>query len=189
MNTEDLESKIEGGRETQSFEVKSQMEWDVRVLVKDILAMANVKDGGIILIGIEDGTFVRQGVSDAIADTYKEEIIKDQLAAYADPYVDISVHFPVDSLNNRYVVIKVEPFRQVPVICKKDSQDTRKGAIYYRNLNRRVESAAVSNAYDMRDIITMATSRTSTHFHDLGIRMEATDSDHKRTLIEELQGL
>lgn len=84
--------------------------------------------------------------------------MKDQLAKYADPFVEFSVSFPNDSKGVEYCVIRIEPFKEVPVICK--IPDTTRGlyagGIYYRNRNKRVESALVSNSYDMRDIIERA---------------------------------
>jgi len=64
VDTDELEQRLEGGEETQTFDIKAAMVWDVKVLVKHILAMANVRDGGVILIGVGDKTFERQGVTD-----------------------------------------------------------------------------------------------------------------------------
>lgn len=61
------------------------MVWDVKALVKHILAMANVRDGGVILIGVGDKTSERQGVTDKQRSTYDLDTMRDQLAKYADP--------------------------------------------------------------------------------------------------------
>jgi predicted HTH transcriptional regulator len=63
VDTNELEQWLEGGEETQSFEVKAAGPRNVKLLVKDILAMANVRDGGVILVGVEDKTFVRQDLA------------------------------------------------------------------------------------------------------------------------------
>jgi len=51
----------------------------------------------------------------------------------------------------------VYEFDELPVVCRKDSRDSQKGKIYYRSRHRRVESSAVSNSYDMRDLLDRAT--------------------------------
>jgi len=76
---------------------------------------------------------------------------------FADPRVVFTVDFPHDANALEYAVIRISPFADVPVICARGSEDTREGVIYYRNSTGRVQSAAVSNSYDMRDIITTAT--------------------------------
>ena len=168
MNTEELEQRLDGGHETQTFEIKAAMSWDHKTLAKDILAMSNVRDGGIIVVGVEDGTFARQGVTGDQARTFDEDVMRDQMAMYADPHVDFMVEFPTDRRGLRYVVIRVQSFREIPVVCRKNSNDTKEGAIYYRTTNRRVQSAAVNNSYDMREIITVAAMRTRARLLALG---------------------
>lgn len=157
MTTEELESKLEGGVETQTLDIKAACDWNAESIAKDILAMSNVQDGGYLIVGVEDGTFVRQGITSAQRATYNLDTMRDQMAPFAAPHVTFTVEFPHDSGGLEYAVIRVLPFDEVPVICIKGSRDTRPGIIYYRNTDARVQSAAVSNAYDMRDIITSAT--------------------------------
>ena len=157
MTTEELESKLEGGAETQTLDIKAACDWNAESMAKDILAMSNVQDGGYLIVGVEDGTFARQGITPTQRATYNLDTMRDQMAPFADPHVTFIVEFPHDSNGLEYAVIRVFPFDEVPVICRKGSRDTRPGVVYYRNTDARVQSAAVSNAYDMRDIITSAT--------------------------------
>jgi len=189
MKNDELESLLSGGRETQALEVKGPMEWNCSTLAKDILALTNCRDGGYIIIGIEDRTFARQGVDPAIKDTYQIEIMRDQLTKYADPHVNIDVSFPRDVSGNQYVAIEVASFLEIPVICRSNGPDTRQGVIYYRNSNRRVESAPVSNSYDMRDIITLAVARTRERLRATGLGPTASDRSIIDRLDEELGGL
>ena len=189
MTDKELEELLSGGRETQSLEVKGRMNWSCSSLAKDILALANWRDGGKIVIGIEDQTFARQGVDPATRDTYQVETMRDQLARYADPHVDIKLSFPFDASGEQYVVIEVASFKEIPVICCKDGPDTRAGTIYYRNSNRRVESAAVSNSYDMRDIITVAVSRMRERLRSAGLGPISRGASVTEKLDQELDGL
>ena len=63
MNTQELEAILEGGTETQKIEFKGACDWNVRSLAKDILALSNVQDGAYVVIGVEEGSFNRQGIT------------------------------------------------------------------------------------------------------------------------------
>lgn len=189
MNTSELEEKLEAGVETPGLDYKGPCAWSAITFAKDILALSNVRDGGYIIIGVEEaanGTFIRRGVQAPERDSFKTDEMRDQLSSYADPHVNFAVEFPKDKTSLEYVVIKVFPFDEIPVICSKDSADTRKATIYYRNRDRRVESAAVSNAFDMRDIIERASVKMMQRIRGLGL---TAGPSVRKKLDDELQGL
>lgn len=190
MDTSELEQWLEGGEETQSFDVKAAGPWNVKLLVKDILAMANVRDGGVILVGVEDKSFSRQGLTESDRASYVLDVMRDQLTKYADPHVEVSVSFPTDRNGLVYAAIRVASFREIPVISRIAAEDCGlKGAtLYYRNSNRRPESAPVSNSYDMRDIITVAAMRTRQRLAELGA-VPASQASLTRLLDDELGDL
>lgn len=159
MTLEELESLIEAGTETQIIDFKGDCAWNASSFAKDILAMTNVQDGGKIIIGVKEegnGTYTKEGVSTSNASTYKRDNMLDQLAKYADPHVSFSVEFINDDAELLFIVIDIDPFQEVPVICRSDASDLQAGMLYYRNRDKKPESARVSNSYDMRDIIERA---------------------------------
>lgn len=95
----------------------------------------------------------------------------------------------MDSNGKQYVAIKVAPFRDIPVICRRDGADVKAGAIYYRTTNRRVESAAINNASDMRDLITTAAARMREGLRQLGVEISSPVDAFRRQLDEELGDL
>lgn len=189
MTTAELEEKLEAGAETPTLDFKGPCDWTAVTFAKDILALSNVQDGGYIIVGVEElanNTFARKGVAPGQRDTFKADEMRDQLSSYADPHVKFFVEFVKDKGGLEYVAIKVLPFDEVPAICGRDSADTRKATIYYRNRDRRVESAAVSNAFDLRDIVERAAVKMMQRMRGLGLT--AGPSVQKK-LDDELQGL
>lgn len=190
MTTKELEEKLEGGTETQTIEFKEACNWNVNIFAKDILALSNVQDGGWIVVGMKEAKdgFERKGINQKQRVSYKIDEMRDQMTKYTDPHVNFIAEFPKDKSGEIYAVLRVFQFEEIPVICRNNCQSAgiHAGVIYYRNKNRRVESASVSNSYDMRDIIKFATVRMMQRKKELGFSVEETV---KKKLDKELEGL
>ncbi len=94
MTTQELEELLQVATESPNLEFKGACIWSDNTFVKDILAMSNIRDGGYIVVGVEDGSFVRQGVTTEQIETYKIDTMKDGIRWSADPYVDLRVDVP-----------------------------------------------------------------------------------------------
>jgi hypothetical protein len=68
--------------ETQNIDFKEAAPWDDLKwrIIKTALAMGNLRDGGIVIIG---------GVSPGLLRAYDPDVIIDQINAYASPFVDL----------------------------------------------------------------------------------------------------
>lgn len=184
MKSEDLEILLEGGTETQSLDFKESCSWDVNSYAKDILAMSNVQEGGTIVVGVienKDGSYSRQGVKPEHKSTYSTDKVMDDMSKYADPYVQASVKFVPDKDGIEYAIIAIEPFKDVPVICKKDGRETTRAGIYYRNRDGRPKSALISNSYDMRDLIDRAVVKSANRARAIGFPIP-TGEDYKKQM-------
>ncbi len=169
MDTDELEALLQGGRETPSLDFKGPCDWSVAGLIKDFLAMANVQDGGRIVVGVEDKTNKRIGVSAAQRSTYEIDKMKDQVAPYADPFVEFEVEFVADSAGLQFVVITVFPFSEMPVVCSRDNGDVHAGRIYYRPQAGRAQSAPVRSSNDLRTILETAIARRLANLQQIGL--------------------
>lgn len=188
MLPEVLESLLEGAQETDAVEFKAAINWNVSTFVKDILAMANIVDGGAIIIGVEDGTFQRQGLTPDQIATYDYDTMRDQIDPFADPHVIFTCQVIQDSNGLSYVVIEVAPFEEMPVICRRDGADVTVGTIYYRSRARRPASARVSRSEEMREIIESAIVRRSSSLRRIGF-VPAEETAEKQLFDAELGGL
>lgn len=160
----ELYNLITAGREGRNLEYKQSMSWNdpstKANITRAILAMSNIRDGGAIVLGVEersDGTFEPIGMNPADADTFDYDEVASYVAEYADPYVQFSLD-RVEYEGKIFIVIQVKEFEEVPVICKKSGKNLCRGKIYTRT-RRMPESAEVSSQSEMREIIDMAVEK------------------------------
>jgi hypothetical protein len=189
MTTQEVEQLIEGQTESPNLDFKADCPWDDKSFAKDFLAMSNIRDGGTILIGVQEehGRFVPKGMSSANRNTYKIDIMRDQLAAFCDPSPEFRIEFPTDSAGREFVVIKIAPFRDLPLLSRKGIPGVILAhTLYYRNTNKRVESAPVSNSHDLRDIIERAARNLHRRLTDIGYKL---DSGLEKVFEEDMSAL
>lgn len=191
MKSEDFEKYLENGVESQDLDYKESCTWDVIKFAKDILAMSNIYNGGFIIIGMNETSngYIKVGVVDEVLQTYDNDVMKDQMSSYADPWVNFKVHIHIDKENKKFVFIRVFEFDEIPIICKKDSKDTRLNTIYFRNRNRRWESAPISNTSDLRDLLERAAVKLMKKMHKLGLSVGIEQSITKKLFDEEIKDL
>jgi len=148
------------------------MSWEINefkaTITKSILGMANIRDGGWIVIGKEeqaDGTFKATGMNQSDFDSFDSDAVKDFVKEYADPYVNFSVH-KINHAQKKFVLIRVEEFDTIPVICKRDWGDIlHRGKIYTRSRGK-PETIEVPSQTEMREIINMAVEKEIRRFYE-----------------------
>ena len=108
-------------------------------------------------LGVEDqGNALNPvGLNEADLDTWNYDNVADRIARYADPSVTFDLE--VREYNgNRFVVIQVDEFGDVPVLCKRAFDDVlRDGACYVRT-RRKPETSDIPTQADMRDLLDLA---------------------------------
>ena len=152
---------IELGHETSGVEFKGPGPWTDRQLraqvVRAALAMANRRDGGKVIIGVADngGVLSPIGLNEDDLNTWRYDDIAAGIAAYADP--SVSFERQVKEYNgNQYIILEVDEFADIPVLCKRGYQDVlRNGACYVRS-RRKPETSAIPTQEDMRDLLELA---------------------------------
>lgn len=129
-------------------------------VVRAALGMANRRDGGIIIVGMEDNGSVLKpvGIIDTDLATWKFDQVADRIAEYADPYISFELESRFHE-GKTYVVINVHEFEEIPVLCKKDYQGIlRRGACYVRT-RRKPETTEIPSQAEMRDLLDLANEK------------------------------
>jgi predicted HTH transcriptional regulator len=180
MTWQEFSGLIEGSAESQSLEFKGPCEWTLKIFLKTILAMSNLRDGGFIVVGIENGTANQLGLSPDQLRTFDRDVMMDQVAEFGEPppLFDVDL-IPAPSnhpaVGRTFLVIHVRSFEMLPVICRKNGDGIKKGDLFFRNSNGRPQSAAVSSVYDMEKIVDLSISRRLEYFRNIGITPPLSD--------------
>ena len=163
-------------------------------VVRAILAMSNIRDGGIVVIGVEDvdGVVKWSGVHNDDITTWTYDNLADKVAAYADPSVSFELT-KLPSNGNNFIIITINEFDETPTFCKKEAnvegnQILKKGVLYIRPRHK-AESSAISTSQDMRDIISLATEKRLRDFfknaQSAGLLSVSSDLDTAEKIFKE----
>lgn len=164
MTDEEFAAILALGHETNGVEFKGPGSRSSRQLfaqvVRAVLGMANRQDGGRVIIGVEDngGVLNPVGLIEDDLTTWRYDDVADGIARYADP--SVSFNREVKEYNgNQYVVLEIDEFADIPILCKIDYQGVlRSGACYVRP-RRKPETSEIPTQEDMRDLLDLATEK------------------------------
>ena len=176
----DIDGLIARGREARNLEYKRSAPWDdLRLgIVKAALAFANTRDGGYIVIGMEqlaDDRYEPQGMTPEHLAGYTLDKVQTEVNRYAAPFVSLDAT-PHKYGGKTFFVIAVDPFEDVPVICTRDAEVVLRRAAIYTRSRRMVSSAPIDNPEDMRALIDLATDRAVARLRARGILQSVAPS-------------
>ena len=130
-------------------------------VVRAVLGMANRRDGGRVIIGVEDtgGVLSPTGLNQSELTSWRYDDVAARISAYVDPSVSFDLEFK-EYENNNFVILHVDEFVDIPVLCKSDYPDIlRSGACYVRS-RRKPETSEIPTQADMRDLLELATEKS-----------------------------
>lgn len=157
MNSEELDLWLVDNKEKRNLEFKTAMEWkgkpNKQKIALPMMAMSNLRDGGLILIGVEDcGTIV--GLTEQQLDSYNYDDVAAFVNSHADPHVNFELS-KIKTPNGNVVAIRVYEFDEIPVICRKDGTESKEGAIYIRSRGK-IETTSKFKVSELREVLDLA---------------------------------
>ena len=198
MDSQELIQLIIHAREERNLEYKGNIKWNDLLskasLTKTILAMSNIRDGGAIVIGVEQEgeNFNLVGLSKENFDTFKQDDISSFVNEFADPYVEISVS-RINYKGSKYVIIQVEEFSEIPVICKRDGKKGLKRGVIFTRPRRKIESVEIPSQVEMREILDMALEKHirkfKKQFSRSGLEIIEAEEFNNKLFNKQLEGL
>jgi hypothetical protein len=130
--------------------------------VKDLIAFANARDGGSILVGVDlrDGLYRPTGVTSEQAASFDTTDIGDFARRYCSVLPQYSVHL-VDVDGATIVLVRVGEFSAQPIVCTRDLHESkgrtlvlRAGSVYVRTSD--AKSAPIMSAEEMQGLLDVA---------------------------------
>ena len=188
-------------QETPDIEFKESASWDTLrwKIVKTALAMGNLRDGGILVVGVSQraGQAPLTGINEADLETYKPDDIADKFASFISPSIEFTLA-QSPYRDKDYLAFEFQEFRELPLVCKRngpEGEGLAAGVVYVRPREGRPRSTKVTDAAQMRELLDLAADKAARRIIERGIRagLEFPAGARPLTVIEqferELEGL
>ncbi len=124
---ERAKAALEAPAEFASIEFKGNLPFESLKykIAKTSMAMANLRDGGLIVIGVaqdKDRNFIVEGMDAPNIQTFVQEVVYEFVNLFASPPVELLV-VATEYEKKRFVVIAISPFERTPVVCRRNAPD------------------------------------------------------------------
>jgi len=185
VTQEELEQLLKLGHELRHLEVKAPGGLDDKVLVARVaraaMAMGNLRDGGLVVVGIDDGQIaaMQPGLNAAqLADWTDFDKVSAALGKYSDPPVTFEIHaFSLSSVVD-IVVLAVEEFEHDVHVCKRSFQGVLVDGHTYVRPRGQPRSVLPPTSADMRELHELAVDKGVREFvrraGAAGVRLNVT---------------
>lgn len=165
LTDRELAEYLDIGTEFRGVEFKpSRPVTDRRAIARIAIAalgMSNRRDGGTIIIGVEDenNTLRPTGVDPQYLPGWNHNDLSAKLAEYADPYITFELQ-QLTLSDATFVVLNVDEFDEIPVLARREFEGIiRRGALYVRSFGK-PETTEVPTQAEMRELLDLATSKS-----------------------------
>lgn len=170
MATSNFLSLIAAGHENRHIEWKQTFSWNDKnsiwlkeKVIRAMMGFANTPDGGYIIVGIKEGGGKGPRLNGLTAEelsSFVYDTIKDSVDGFSSSPIIFEIFFSIYK-NKKFVIIRVEEFDELPVICKKNSQNRgvlKKGVIYCRSRGGSPKTIPVTET-ETRELIQRAVDK------------------------------
>jgi len=194
---ERVSNALDRCQESRSVDFKESASWKNLKLqiIRTSLAMGNLRDGGIIVIGVSERgeKWELSGILEDHLSTFDVDDVIDGINRYASPPIKIDL-VTVEYRNSRiFLAIQVHEFADIPFVCKRNGPDNdkrlRAGDVFVRPAGKPRTTRIVS-ADEMQDLLELAAEKQARKIieraHRIGLRAIDTSSEKFE---EELEGL
>ena len=160
---ERVENALDRLQEAPAIEFKESAPWKTLrwKIIKTALAMGNLRDGGILIVGVSQRASQQPlaGISETDLVTYDRDNIADQFERFS-PDIEFTL-VQVPYRQNTYLVFEFQEAREIPLECKRAGEGLEVGAVYVRPRGGRPRNTKVTDAAQMRALLELAVEKAS----------------------------
>ena len=192
---ERVENALDRLQEAPDIEFKESASWATLkwTIIKTALAMGNLQDGGILVVGVSQraGQVPLAGISGTDLETYDPDIVADQFGSYISPGIEFTlVQMPYREKD--YLAFEFQEFREIPLVCMRrgpDGEGLEAGVVYVRPREGRPRNTKVTDAAQMRELLDLAGMKAAGRIIEHGIRagLEFPAGARPLTVIEQFE--
>lgn len=165
-------------QESTNVDFKASAPWDDLkfTLIRTVMAMANLRDGGVIVIGASESgdAWDLTGIQPEHLATYDVDDIIDGVNKYASPPVQLAIVIVTYQNEKRFLALQVHEFVDTPVVCKRNASDGNKklvaGEVYVRPLGV-PKTTKVLSADDMHELLELAAEKRARRLLEVAHRV------------------
>jgi predicted HTH transcriptional regulator len=159
-------SALDRCQESQAIEFKESADWESLKLrvIKTILAMGNLRDGGIIIIGASErnDTWDLTGIAPEHLATYDFDDITDAINRYASPPIQIDIVLVTYNGDKTFLALQAKEFESLPYVCQNNAPNgsklLRKGEVYVRPPGK-PQTKRITDAQEMADLLELVAEK------------------------------
>ena len=128
--------------------------------------MSNRRDGGLVILGVDDKTLDAVGLNDKDLATWSNyDVLSASVNQYTNPSVSFDLDPPLIYKSKNIIIIQVREFDEIPILCSQDygvpsknAPTLRRGACYVRSRNK-PETAEIPSQEEMRELLELAVDK------------------------------
>ena len=167
---------LERCQEDQDVDFKESALWDQLKwkIIHTALGMGNLRDGGIIIVGVSqrNNAWTITGISDADFGSYDPDTVIDQVNAYVSPHIDLDL-VKVTHDSKPFLSILCKEFGETPLVCKKNGPEgsgIMEGRVYVRPPGL-ARTTVVTSAAQLHALIDLAAEKRARAFLEMARRV------------------
>ncbi|MGC2744312.1 MAG: ATP-binding protein [Candidatus Angelobacter sp.] len=154
-------------QESHRIDFKESAEWTLLrdKLVKTVLGMGNLRDGGIVIVGVSErnANWEITGIRAEHLESYDADVMLGYFSTFVSPFAQVDVVQVLHDARN-FLAVQIHEFQEIPLVCKRNGaapnhEGLFEGSVYVRPTGGVPRTTRVMDAQQMHDLLELAAEK------------------------------